>query len=211
MHEQRNQFTFYRSWFEAIETLEPEDQRQALLALCDYALNGNLRDLTGAASTVVILAKPVLDTARKRAEAGSLGGKAVRKQNASKPEASNSTRTRTSNRTSTSTSTNVDIREEALARLSPPLREAMEKWLCYKAERKEAYQSTGLDALIDRTVQTASRHGEQQAVEAIYNAMASGYKGIPFDRIVTTPQNSGIQYSEKAREDIRRFMAGEMD
>lgn len=71
---ERAQFTFYRSYWEALQTLPKKDRLQAYEAITDYALNGTEPHLTGPASTAFILIKPTLDTGRKRAEAGKTGG-----------------------------------------------------------------------------------------------------------------------------------------
>lgn len=71
---ERAQFTFYRSYWEAIQNLPKKDRLIAYEAVTDYALNGTPPQLKGAAATAFILIKPTLDTARKRATAGKRGG-----------------------------------------------------------------------------------------------------------------------------------------
>lgn len=71
---QRTQFTFYRSYWEAIVNLPKKDRLSAYEAITDYALNGTEPQLKGAAATAFILIKPTLDTARKRAKMGKQGG-----------------------------------------------------------------------------------------------------------------------------------------
>lgn len=69
-------FTFYRSFFEAISNLpKASDRDAAMMALCDYALNGNERPLSGAAAAVFMLVKPNLDHNRKKHENGLKGGR----------------------------------------------------------------------------------------------------------------------------------------
>lgn len=86
---ERTQFTFYRSFFEAIRELDVADQAAAYNAICAYALDGEPPDISGAAKAVFLLAKPNLDNSRRKAENGKLGGAAEAndKQNGSKPEA----------------------------------------------------------------------------------------------------------------------------
>lgn len=85
---ERKQFTFYRSYFEAVSNLPKSAQTAVLLAICDYALNEKAPKLTGAAGAVFSLIKPTLDTSRKRAELGVNYGKGKKekaKQTDSKP------------------------------------------------------------------------------------------------------------------------------
>ena len=79
----REQFTFYRSFWDALRVLPKKEQLSFALALCAYALDGEELPLSGAAAASFVLAKPVLDTARRKAEGGKQGGskpKAARKQ-----------------------------------------------------------------------------------------------------------------------------------
>lgn len=68
---QRKQFTFYRSFWEAIEKLPTNKEKlQAFQMLCDYALNQNEPELDTkkpSAVTVFQMAKPILERAHERA------------------------------------------------------------------------------------------------------------------------------------------------
>lgn len=68
----RKQFTFYRSFWEAIENLPTNKEKlQAYQILCDYALNQKepeLRAIKPSAATVFQLAKPILERAHDRAK-----------------------------------------------------------------------------------------------------------------------------------------------
>ena len=68
----RKQFTFYRSFWEAIENLPTNKEKlQAFQMLCDYALNAQEPDLMSkkpSAATVFQMAKPILERAHERAQ-----------------------------------------------------------------------------------------------------------------------------------------------
>jgi len=82
MSEIRNQFTFYRSYYEAIDELPKKDQAALILAICAYALYEKVPEgLSAAASIAFKLIRPTLDSGRKKAKSGSSGGKANAKQN----------------------------------------------------------------------------------------------------------------------------------
>ena len=86
----RGQFTFYRSYFEALQSLPKKDREPVLMAICSYALDGTETKLSGIGAAIFALVKPTLDTGRKRAEIGKQGGskrEANDKQNESKTEA----------------------------------------------------------------------------------------------------------------------------
>ena len=92
MGKPRNQFTFYRSYYDAIQELSKKDQSALILAVCAYAIYETLpKGLSSAASTAFKLIQPTLDSGRRKAESGSIGGaskpQANGKQNESKPQA----------------------------------------------------------------------------------------------------------------------------
>ena len=65
----RKQFTFYRSYFEAVQNLSTEQMHRTLTAIVDYALNENLpEDLDPVETAVFTVVKPHLDSSRERAE-----------------------------------------------------------------------------------------------------------------------------------------------
>ena len=90
MDESRGQFTFYRSYYEALIQLPKKEREPVVMAICAYALDGEELPLSGLQSAIFSLIKPTLDSGRKRAANGKQGGskpKANGKQNGSKPEA----------------------------------------------------------------------------------------------------------------------------
>ena len=87
---ERKQFTFYRSYLDAIRRLPKKEQGNIVLAICNYALDETIPSaLSPIADTVFTLVKPTLDASRRKAEAGNCGGKtkATAKQTVSKTQA----------------------------------------------------------------------------------------------------------------------------
>ena len=88
---ERKQFTFYKSYYDAISELPKKDQANLILAVCAYALYEETpKGLSIAASTAFKLIKPTLDAGRRKAENGSMKGKVNEKQSGSKAEANES-------------------------------------------------------------------------------------------------------------------------
>ena len=87
----RKQFTFYASFYKAIQRIKNKTARCAAYdAITSYALTGEMPDvsrLPDAAAAVFEIAQPVLDSSRKKAESGSKGGASKPQANASKAEA----------------------------------------------------------------------------------------------------------------------------
>lgn len=91
---ERNQFTFYYSFYKTISRIKNKAARaDAYDAICKYALTGELPDLDklpDTAAMVLDMAIPVIDSGSKKAESGKRGGskqEANRKQTESKAEA----------------------------------------------------------------------------------------------------------------------------
>lgn len=70
----RDQFTFYRSFWEALKALPKKDQLPFVMAVCAYAFEEESKPLTGSASAAFLLVRPILDKASKKAVNGKLGG-----------------------------------------------------------------------------------------------------------------------------------------
>lgn len=90
---------------------------------------------------------------------------------------------------------------------SPALRAAVEDWLAYKRERREAYKPTGLKALLTQISSAASAHGDAAVIGVIRQSMGSGYKGITFDRLGQSPvatNESTVAEARRALERMRR-------
>lgn len=71
----RNQFTFYRSYYEALDELPDEEKAETLLAVIRYAIYGTAPEMLPISGKIAFnLIKPTLDSARKKAAAGKQGG-----------------------------------------------------------------------------------------------------------------------------------------
>lgn len=88
--DERKQFTFYRSFWEAVKGLPKKDRLPILEAIISYALDGVVPSgLSQSQSAFFLLVKPNLDSARKKASNGKQGGskpKAKGKQTPSEKE-----------------------------------------------------------------------------------------------------------------------------
>lgn len=89
--DERGQFTFYRSFWEAINASPKKDKLPLLEAIIRYALDGDEpKALTPSQLAFFLLVKPTLDASRKKAANGKQGGskkEANGKQTESKPKA----------------------------------------------------------------------------------------------------------------------------
>lgn len=81
----RESFVFYRSFYEAIQELPESESVKVVNAICKYALDGEVTELTGLAKSIFILVKPQLDANNRRYENGRKGGRPKKSETEEKP------------------------------------------------------------------------------------------------------------------------------
>lgn len=64
----REQFTFYRSYYESLKNLPKRDQTAVLMAVIGYALDETEPNLSGVPLSVFTLIRPTLDSGRNKAK-----------------------------------------------------------------------------------------------------------------------------------------------
>lgn len=65
---ERKQFTWYRSYYDALKEIPAEEFRDIVLAVCAYALDGEDPELSGVARAIFTLIRPTLEVGRSKAE-----------------------------------------------------------------------------------------------------------------------------------------------
>lgn len=75
---------------------------------------------------------------------------------------------------------------------SPDLESAVNDWLAYKRERREAYKPTGLKSLLTQIKKAAAEYGDAAVVEVIRQSMSANYMGIVFDRLKKGGNAGGV-------------------
>lgn len=85
---ERKQFTWYRSYYDALKELPAEEFRDIVLAVCAYALDGEEPELSGVSRSIFTLIRPTLEVGRSRAENRSRAEQTSlsEEQNGSRPE-----------------------------------------------------------------------------------------------------------------------------
>lgn len=234
---ERAQFTFYRSYYEAISALPKKDQTAVLLAVCAYALDNKEPNLSGTANAVFTLIRPTLDTGRRKAQGGSKG-----KPMKSSEERSGKDAAKTSERSGKDTAkekegeieVEKEVEDECLKKIdkkSAPTKEAptpvvadysgttfspemvakVDAWLRYKQERRESYKPMGLKSLITEIQNNANAYGESAVMEVITRSMAANYKGIVFDRLKEGKQARQTQPQSGGDRLLEMLRRGDFD
>lgn len=197
---ERNQFTFYRSYRDALRELPPKEFKAAVMAICDYALDETDPSLSGIPNSVFILIRPTLDSGRIKALNRA-------NKNASKQEQSKNKRgTKQEQKPKEEAGEKegeIEVEKErendssipptplSSTGFSPALQSALESWLRYKAEKHQSYKPEGLKALIGEIRNNAARYGEDAVIGLIGKCMSSNWQGIIWDRLKKAEAESG--------------------
>lgn len=203
--EARSQFTFYRSFFEAVFKIKNKAARaEAYDAICKYALFNDAPDvdkMSDAAAIAFMLIKPNLDASRRKAKSGKSGGSS--KQAESKSEANSKqsgSKTEANDKQEQPASEKEKEKErekenecypptpfsQIIASYSfpEPLIAKTTAWLKYKSERRESYKEQGLKSLLTQIQKNAAKYGEQAVIDLMEQCMAANWAGIIWDRLM---------------------------
>lgn len=128
----RKQFTFYQSYWDSISKLPPDDQLSVLCAVIQYALyEAEPQSLSPYCHAMFELIRPVLDSGRRRAEAGSRGG-SQRAANATHKTYADNTEANNSNDTAKSEAPKILSASDGAKKL---LLDVL--WDCYPVHRRQ--------------------------------------------------------------------------
>ena len=89
------------------------------------------------------------------------------------------------------------------------LQEKMEEWIAYKTERKEPYKEQGMKSLLRQVENNQLTYGEKAVYDLIDECMASGWKGIIFDRLKQKPVRQQQTGYGRRKEVVPGWMADE--
>lgn len=79
---------------------------------------------------------------------------------------------------------------------SPNLKSKIQEWLTYKSERKEGYKPTGKKSLLTMLENKAKQYGEESVIATIDQSMASGWKGLFWDKLEKARGKSQTSHSD---------------
>ena len=176
---QRDSMVFYRSFFESVEDLDPEDFKRCVCSILQYGLDGIEPEVEGISKTVFKLVKPQIDKNNQRYLNGLKGGK---------PKA-NQTETKTiPKETKPKPNVNVNVNDNvndliSNSNLSDTVKAKAKEWVHYKKERREGYKETGLKSLLTQISKKEAEAGSQAVIDVIDLSMSNGWKGIIWDRM----------------------------
>lgn len=236
----REGFVFYKSWNDAIQMLPDDLQLESYKAIINYGLLGVEPEGNGIVSAIFTMAKPFIDKNEERAANGSKGGRPPKSAKGSKGSTADageanvetygsdkknhrlSAKKPTVTETGTATGTDTvppvgppprslmdDIEESDL---SAPVKDKIAAFIQHRAEMGQPYTPTALQSLIHEAQKQEQTHGARAVIDAIDASIASGYKGIVWDRIGSRKPRakplSGPLNNDEIEEAARRIDAG---
>lgn len=203
-------FVFYKSFADALLDMDPEECKACIASLCRYAFDGEEEAETPMAKVFLTLVKPQIDANIQRREAGRSGGTAkASKAVAKSSDATKSAKQIVANPSDATEDAkqslaNVNVNANANVKENPPtpftveeatsdalqtlgvVREVAEKlseWITSRREQGSPITETGLKSLVSIAKAKTEEHGAGKVVQLIAESMASGYKGITWDRL----------------------------
>lgn len=215
----RDYICLYHSYLDAIQALGDAERGRLLTAMLEYSITGAAPQLGGNERYIFPLIKAQIDrdrdrynskcaqnaeSARKRTVAN--GSERYQTQakgsEGSQDKGKGKGKGKGEGKDKDDSPDGENAPELEKCGFSPALRAAVEDWLAYKRERREAYKPTGLKALLTQISSAASAHGDAAVIGVIRQSMGSGYKGITFDRL----GHSSIATNESTVAEARRAL-----
>lgn len=207
-----NCFNAYHSYLKSIEPLNDAERGRLFTALLEYSSTGAEPELRGNERYIFPTMKEQIDRdiakyeakCAKNRESSAKGGAANAKRwepNGSRskpngaerePNGSQRQRQRQGQRQGQGQGHTLSGNSAQSAQeppgvsdfgFAPDLADAVNDWLAYKQERREAYKPVGLKSLLTQIKNAAAANGDAAVAAVIRQSMSSGYKGIVFDRL----------------------------
>lgn len=187
-----NSFTFYRDYYNLIDTMPLEDKTILAIAILDYVFKDIETELNGHNKAIFNTLKNQLNVSKTNSKRRT-GKKPEenRKETGEKPE-----REPKENKTSIF---NFKFLISNF-KFNNNLEDKIEEWLKYKSERKEYYKETGFKTLLARIERATSQYGVDKVINLIDECMANNYKGIIFEKLEKQTKNFSKPNSDEERE-----------
>lgn len=188
----RDSVVFYRSFYEALKDLPPEQFKESVKAIMEYGLNGKEPETTGIEKTIFLLTKPQIDANNKRYQNGTKGGRKTttsepdKNQTGTKPEPKpNQTGTKVEPKEKDKEKDKEKVKDIYIVREEEPLRLFEDFWQAYPKRVSRMLTEQAYVQLLSTT--EALR--EEQVVAAAKNYAEACRILKRQDKYIYTPHN----------------------
>lgn len=191
----------YYDWTQKTATLSPAEKGRLVDAMVEYAKCGEIPTLSGGERYLFPVFQVQIDrdteSYQSKVNNGQKGGLANRSE-LKRNEAKLSETKQEKEKEKEKEINKERIKKESADALpdsfSPKMKEAVERWLRYKSERREAYKPSGRQALISQIENRLKTWSEEDVIALIEECMANGWRGIIWDRLDRKPQKQQTTY-----------------
>ena len=165
-----NSFTFYRDYYNLIDTISIKDKKELLVAITDYVFKDIEPNLSGHNQAIFNTLKSQLNVSKNKSNSAKKTNQIEIKSKSNE----NQIEIKKGNKTSI-LSFKFYISDLNISNL---LKNEINKWLDYKVERNEYYKQTGFETLVGKIIKASEKYGEEKIVKLIENSIANNWKGI---------------------------------
>lgn len=187
-----NSFTFYRDYFNLIDTMPLNDKYVLSVAILDYVFKDVEPELSGHNQAIFNTLKNQLNLSKNNSK----------RKTGKKPEENRRETEKVSGEKQNSIlSFKFLVSNFKFNNNDINLKNKLEEWLKYKWERKEYYKETGFNTLLARIDSATSQYGVDTVINLIDECMANNYKGIIFEKL-KKHQGKSVSTTEWLGKDV---------
>lgn len=169
-----NSFTFYRDYFNLLDTLSIEDKKELAVAILDYIFKDIIPNLDGHNLAIFNTLSHQLSKSKSQSK----------RRTKPKPKKNQKKTKKEPNKNKTSIlSFKFYISNFKFIEDNNLLKDKIIEWLDYKEERKELYKETGFKSLVTQINNNVKKYGAENVINLITECMANNYKGIIFEKL----------------------------
>ena len=190
-----NSFTFYRDYFNSIDTMPIEDKRLLAVAILDFVFKDEIPSLNGHNQAIFNTLSKQLNLSKCNSKRST---KLKPDENQIKTEKKPNDKPK-ENKTSI-LSFKFYISNFKFINNNTKLINKLEEWFKYKSERKENYKETGLNTFLKRIDNYVEIYGDDVIIDLIDESMSNNWKGIIFDKLKNYPKVKEPEWFDKKVE-----------
>ena len=190
-----NSFTFYRDYFNLIDTMPIEDKRLLAVAILDFVFKDEIPSLNGHNQAIFNTLSKQLNLSKCNSKRST---KLKPDENQIKTEKKPNDKPK-ENKTSI-LSFKFYISNFKFINNNTKLINKLEEWFKYKSERKENYKETGLNTFLKRIDNYVEIYGDDVIIDLIDESMSNNWKGIIFDKLKNYPKVKEPEWFDKKVE-----------
>jgi hypothetical protein len=185
-----NGFTFYRDFYNLIDTMSINDRKELAVAILDYVFKDEIPNLNGHNQAIFNTLSRQLDKSKnksKNAKRNQIDSQTNNQNEIKMKSNENQNEIKLDNKTSIF-NFKFYISNFKFINSNNLLISKIEEWLKYKQERNEYYKDTGIKSLLKKIDSYVELYGDKRIINLIDDCMANNYKGIIYEKITESPE-----------------------